>query len=277
MRHSRRQVQIGLIATPFSKTGMLERSIQKKNHTAPAKSDSERAEHDFGAICLRFEGPFGYLFYSGYIEVFTPDIPEEHEYCFGMGGQYFCGFPSGYMDLYESLPKGNGEPDLPDKSVILTKSQAEISSPDFTKRYWRIKLPFPSHISGEGEPTQVKQPFQGKQAKYVNNITEIQVSYKFVYNLDAATSKQLHLAQNTTSRECALEITYQIRPKVHTYEHAINAFKALTRMLPELDLELKPNIGHPASDSDKVRTLDAYVLNAHIILCTAPSLFITGM
>ncbi len=276
MQSSRRELLKGLLSLPFITASVVTATPEQPGNQKKQHSDASKFP---GSMCLHFEGVFGYLVYADHIEVFTPSLPQQHEYCTGLGNQRIYGYPPGDFDLTSMLPNVNGRFGLVDKTshILLARNDAEITNSDFSKRYWRFKIPIPTEILAEGDPTMVKQPFSGKHAKLVDQLKQIQTSYQFRYELDEATSKKLHVSSVRDPKACAADIRYCVAPKYDDYRHAVSAFHELRTMLPNLDLDMKPNIGHPKTDIGKMQSLDEYVMDAHVFLCTAPSIFVTGM
>jgi hypothetical protein len=280
MYHNRRLLLKGLLGAPFFAKNILHASTQGE-HVPSSRSHSGSASHTStsSTLCVHFEGVFGYLVYSNHIEVFTPNLPSEHEYCFGIGGPRLYGYPQMDIDLQDVLPNVGGTFHLNDKTnhIILDKTAAGITAPDFTNRYWRIEVPIPSDITAEGTPSVVKQPFKGKHAPLVSQMKQVQTSYRFSYDLNDKALKKLHLTPVKGSGGCLLELRYCVAPKSQLYQHAVTAFHALRLMLPGLDLDLKDDIGFAKLTAKEMKSRDVYVMDGHLYLCTAPPIFVTGM
>lgn len=277
MERSRRQLLKGLLGLPFVTQNILYASAQPKHGPASKSQTGSRAKKTtLGSICVHFEGAFAYWVYSDRIDVFTPNLPTEHDYCMGLGEQRLYAYPQMDIDLRQALPDIKGSFRLSDKTrnIIFNKSEIGVTAPDFNNRYWRITVPIPSDITSEGESSQVKEPFEGKHSSLANQLTQIQTSYKFSYDVDQATAEKLHL--RLPASNCALDLRYCVSPKNDTYAHAVKAFHSLRLMLPNLDLDLKPDIGHATLTAQKMHALDTYVLDGHIVLCSAPSVFVIG-
>ena len=251
MQSSRRELLKGLLSLPFITASVVTATPEQPGNQKKQHSDASKFP---GSMCLHFEGVFGYLVYADHIEVFTPSLPQQHEYCTGLGNQRIYGYPPGDFDLTSMLPNVNGRFGLVDKTshILLARNDAEIETLISVSVIGGLRFRYRLISLAEGDPTMVKEPFSGKHAKLVDQLKQIQTSYQFRYELDEATSKKLHVSSVRDPKACATDIRYCVAPEYDDYRHAVSAFHELRTMLPNLDLDMKPNIGHPKTDIGKI-------------------------